>query len=209
MSAERFFASPDGSATLRLRPAVGLQQPRWWYHLGQAVHAAPALGILHRQATLQLGNDLTGAGELADLRWDREQPPARQRAVLAGLLASALSAAREDPAAHGGRLLVELPGVRDAEGRSPFWQGLGRHFYAGDPAEALREHGPGWRELVAALLPRHRVYTSFLPPAAQAAIGAVDPAAEAWCEVLRDAGAHPADQVDIHDGGPVWLLELR
>jgi arginine N-succinyltransferase len=208
MNDERFFASADGSASLRLRRAIGLAQPRWWYHLGQAVHAAPALGILHRQATLQLGNDLTGAGELAELRWDREQPAARQCAVLAELLEAALAAARAAPEGNG-RLIVELPGMRDADGRSPFWDGLGRHFYAGDPAEALRQHGPGWRELVAALLPRHRVYTSFLPAAAQAAIGAVDPAQQPWCEVLRAAGARPADQVNIDDGGPVWVIDLR
>jgi arginine N-succinyltransferase len=208
MSQDRFFASVDGSASLHLRPAIGLASPRWWYHLGQAVHAAPALGILHRQATLQLGNDLTGAGELAELRWDREQPHARQRAVLAELLDMALAAARAAPAEFGGRLIVELQGQRDADGRSPFWEGLGRHFYVGDPAEAQRQHGPGWRDLVAALLPRHRVYTSFLPEDAQRAIAAIDPVQQPWCEVLRAAGARPADQVDLHDGGPVWVIDL-
>jgi hypothetical protein len=55
---------------VRVRRAIGLDRPRFWYHVGCAVHAAPELELFHRQRTLLLGNDLTGAWEIADLLCD-------------------------------------------------------------------------------------------------------------------------------------------
>ncbi|MCB1614187.1 MAG: arginine N-succinyltransferase, partial [Xanthomonadales bacterium] len=71
---------------------------------------------------------------------------------------------------------------------SPFWQGLGRHFFAGDVAQAQARFGLLWQTHVAALLPRHPLVVSILHESAQAAIGAVDAAAMPWCDALRRAG---------------------
>ena len=180
-------------ARLRLQHAIGRDTPRHWYHVGRVVHAARALGIFQEQATLLLGNDLTGAAELCELRG---QGPALQ-----ALIAAALARL---PA---GRVIVELPGLRDTAGQSPFWQGLGRHFYGGDPHDAMARHGPAWRGHVAALLPRQPLYTAFLPDAAQAAIGLVAPEAAALQQALRAAGFQPSGHVCIDDGGPVLALE--
>jgi len=179
-------------ARLRLLHAIGRDTPRHWYHVGRVVHAARELGIFQEQATLLLGNDLTGAAELCELQG---QGPALQ-----ALLADALARL---PA---GRVIVELPGLRDTAGQSPFWQGLGRHFYGGDPHDALACHGSAWRGHVAALLPRQLVYTAFLPEAAQAAIGTAAPEAAALQQALQAAGFHPSDHVCIDDAGPVLLL---
>ncbi|CAD5375146.1 putative Arginine N-succinyltransferase [Rubrivivax sp. A210] len=192
-------------ACLRLRRAIGLDSPRHWYHVGCVVHAAAELGLVHRLHTLQLGNDLTGASEIADVAWDRAALDLAAGAqALAQLLAAALQevAARRD--AHAPRLIVELPGLRDADGRSPFWQGLGRHFYDGDPVAAALRFGPAWRGHVAALLPRQPIYTDFLCPAAQAAVAQVDPAARVLLDLLWQAGLRYAHHVCIDDGGPVF-----
>ena len=194
-------AAPDGRllATLRLDPPLGLQTPRHWYRVGCTVHASAELRLFLRQATLLLGNDLTGAHELADLA----MAPGGD-AALQALVWAARHAAASDPASGDGhRLIAELPGLRDAQGRSPFWDGLGRPFCALDPAEALARHGPGWLADVAALLPRQLLYAAFLPDAAQAAIGAVHPAAQAVHDVLQACGLRWQHQIRIDDGGPV------
>lgn len=195
-------ALPDGRllATLRLCPPLGLQTPRHWYRVGCAVHASAELRLFLRQATLLLGNDLTGAHELADLA----MAPGADDALLALVQAALVAADTDPPHPDGhGRVIAELPGLRDASGRSPFWQGLGRHFCALDPADALARHGPAWLADVAALLPRQLLYTAFLPADAQAAIGAVHPDAQAVHAVLLAAGLRWQHQVCIDDGGPV------
>jgi arginine N-succinyltransferase len=100
-------------------------------------------------------------------------------------------------------LIVELPGVRDAQGLSPFWQGLGRHFYAGDPTEALARHGAAWRDLVAALLPRQLIYAAFLPEAAQQAVGGCLESAQPLRELLQGLGWAYRQHVGVDEGGAV------
>ena len=180
-------------ATLRVQQAIGRDVPRHWYHVGRVVHAARELGIFQEQATLLLGNDFTGASELCELEG--------QESALQALIANALARL---PA---GRVIVELPGLRDTAGQSPFWQGLGRHFYGGDPQDALARHGRAWRDHVAALLPRQLLYTAFLPDAALASIGVATPEVAGVQRALEAAGFRPSGHICIDDGGPVLLLQ--
>lgn len=68
-------AQGDLIATLALQAHMGLKQPRAWYHVGLAVHAAAELQMYKQQRTLLLGNNLTGYAELCDILW---RPPAGQ-----------------------------------------------------------------------------------------------------------------------------------
>ena len=196
------------AAVLRVRGPIGLQWPRHWYHVGCVVHAAPELSLFRRLNTLQLGNDHTGASELADAA----AAPGRSQAEQAGAWRALLQAAGGHLAAtramQGERVIVELPGLRDADGAAPFWQGLGRHFYADDPQALLLSQGLAARAAIAALLPRQTVYCSFLPEAAQAALAQAAPAARLWMDTLADAGFRYSQHVDILDGGPVLEVHL-
>jgi len=202
-------AGDDGEAalllgSLRLRRAVGMGPPRVWYHVGCTVHAASELNLFHRQRTLMLGHDHTGASELADIVWAQgDLPLAEQAATLHLLVQSALLLMARDRGHYADRLIAELPGPRDSAGDSPFWQGLGRHFYAGDRQSAAAAHGAGWRTHVAALLPRQPIYTSFLPESAQAAIAQTQPESLLLREVLEQAGLRYGHHVNIEDAGPV------
>lgn len=219
-------AAVDGC--VRVRRGIGLEQPRYWYHVGCAVQAAPELGLYHRQRTLLLGNDLTGAWEIADLACDRASldEPAQAR-LLGRLVAAALEciALRRDAAAGAPqeavgtralacgiaaheRVVCEIPGLRDAEGTSPFWRSLGRHFYDGDVLLAAERHGPMWRTHAAALLPREPLLESFLTPEAQAAIGAPGDGSGAVVRALEAAGLRAGRYVTIDDAGPVFEAEL-
>ena len=201
----KLLGVPRGRA--RLRAAIGTDAPRWWWHVGCAVHAAPELGLMHRQPTLLLGNDLTGAAELDAIEVDAGVDA---RAVHDALIAQALAAVHAAPGQWGSALIVELPGVRDPDGRSPFWHGLGRHFHAGDiDAEAARFGAEDWRRHVAALLPRQLLYTSFLPADAQAAIGGTREHALPLRAALEAAGFGFDGYLRIDDGGAVLQLAVR
>ena len=190
--------------SLRLRQAVGMALPRVWYHVGCTVHAASELNLFHRQRTLMLGHDHTGASELADIAWARDDVSlSDQAATLHLLVQTALLFLGSSRSRYAERLIAELPGPRDGSGQSPFWQGLGRHFFSGDPQAAAHAHGAAWRTHVSALLPRQPVYTSFLPASAQAAIAQVHPDALLLRDVLEQAGLRYSHHVNVEDAGPV------
>ncbi|MEJ6007118.1 arginine N-succinyltransferase [Paucibacter sp. AS339] len=197
-------------ACLRLLPRLGLDLPRYSFHLGRVVHAAAELGLFRAQSTLLLGNDHTGESELADMACAPGLDSSTQQALLARLIAAALLRIEAAAGEFGTRLMVELAGPRDQQslGAAPFWQGLGAHFYAGDPDAALHRLGAAWRSHLAALLPRQTVYLSFLSEAAQAAVGQVGPAGQPAAQALAAAGFGFSQHVSIDDGGPVWELRL-
>lgn len=199
-------ASDQPQACLRLVQRLGLDLPRFSYHVGRIVHAAAELGLLRTQTTLLLGNDHSGESELADLACAPNLPPERQVQALTGLIQAALQRIQTQPQCFGERLTVELAGPRDEAGRSPFWQGLGAHFYAGDPGAAQAKFGDAWRSHLAALLPRQTLYLSFLNEAAQAAMGQVGAASQAAAEALAVCGFSDSQHVRVDDGGPVWQL---
>jgi arginine N-succinyltransferase len=190
--------------TVRLRAAVGLHLPRYAYHVGCTVHAARELQLFHRQRTLYLSNDHTGASELCDVAVEGAPLAlADQAAALSLAVQAAMLCIAEQRARFAAQLIVVLPGVHDGAGQSPFWTGLGRHFYTGDPAEAARQHGLAWKSHVAALMPRHPLYCSFLSEAAQAAIAQADPGSQLLRQVLEHEGLRYGHHIDIADGGPI------
>jgi len=192
-------------ACLRLRARLGLVVPRYSYHLGRAVHAAAELQLFRTQQTLQLCNDHTGESELADLAVSPALDQRAQVEALETLVKAALSRIAADRGAFGQRLIVELAGLRDAQGQSPFWQGLGRFFYPGDAGEAQARFGEDWPSHLAALLPKQMLYLSFLSEAAQAALGRVGTPGLAAEQALQRCGLVFCQHVRIDDGGP--LLE--
>ena len=209
---ERWLIAADAAgraqACLRLRSRLGLGPlPRYCYHVGRAVHASAELGLFKCQATLLLGNDHSGDSELADLACDEGW--AEPVEALRLLVAHALAQVRAQPSRHGQRLVVELAGTRDAgSGLAPFWQGLGRHFYAGDLAQAQARWGAAWPSHLAALLPRQTLYLSFLDPAAQAVVGQVGASGQNAAAALAGSGFAYGQHVRIDDGGPLWELGL-
>jgi len=196
-------------ACLRLRARLGLDLPRYSYHLGQVVHAAAELRLFRVQQTLLLGNDHTGDSELSDLACAPSLAHEAQVEALGQLLQAARQRMAAQREAFGRRLIVELAGPRDAQGRSPFWQGLGRFFYAGDPDAAQVRFGDAWRSHLAALLPRQTLYLSFLSEAAQAALGQVGEPGLAAAQALRAGGLVFSRHVRIDDGGPLLELVLQ
>jgi arginine N-succinyltransferase len=223
VSAWRIVATPTGSTThlacvddagatlgtAALDPAIGLDVPRYWFQVGCMVLAAPELRLFHRQRTLLLCNDHTGAAELRAIHVaeDARAPvEVARRLVRTALLR--LRIAGQGTGAPEPALVAELPGVRTADGHSPFWDALGAHFHTGDPAAAAQRLGPDWRSHVAALLPREPLLVSFLAHAAQEALGRHAPSAAACVEALRAEGLRSGRYVTIDEAGPLYESPL-
>ncbi len=194
-------------ACLRVRRRVGLDHPRFWFHVGCRVHAAVELAMFRRERTLLLGNDHTGAAELSEFALHAALPDTPLRAALAtALIGEALAWLQQESPGAGDlpKVIAALPGPRDADGSAPFWNGLGRHFYGGDVEQALARFGPLWQTHVAALLPRHPLVVSVLHADVQAAIGAIHPSAQVWRDALTVAGLRAGQHIGLYDGGPVY-----
>ena len=179
--------------------AVGLSEPWYNYHVGTQVHASRELGVYIAAPTLFLTNDHTGHSELASLFLDARH----RRAKNGPLIAKArLVFIVEFAERFASKVIAELRGRLDADGRSPFWEGLGRHFFAMDYSRADYLTGIGQKAFVAQLMPRHPVYTQLLPPEARAAIGEVHSDTLPARAMLESEGFRYEGYVDIFDAGP-------
>ncbi|RON09968.1 arginine N-succinyltransferase [Pseudomonas brassicacearum] len=183
-----------------LAGAVGLREPWYNYRMGLFVAASKNLGINQQLPTLFLGNDMTGQSELCSLFLH-----AGHRSGLNGRL---LSKARflflaEFRQYFGDKVIAEMRGYSDEEGVSPFWEGLGRHFFKMDFADADYLTGLGNKTFIAELMPKFPLPTCLLPEAARATIGRVHPNTEPALGMLKAEGFEHKDYIDIFDGGPL------
>jgi len=182
-----------------IEAAVGLKEPWYNYHVGTLVHASHALSVYTVAPTLFLANDHTGHTELCSLFLDQAYRQGRNGMLLAKcrLLFIAEFAARFAP-----KIIAELRGRLDADGKSPFWEGLGRHFFAMEYTTADYLTGIGQKSFIAELMPKHPVYVNLLPQDARDAIGAVHRDTEPARAMLEQEGFRYEGYVDIFDAGP-------
>ncbi len=182
-----------------IEAAVGLSEPWYNYHVGTQVHASRELDVYTAAPTLFLTNDHTGHSELCSLFLDSRYRRAKNGPLLAKarLLFIAEFADR-----FASKVIAELRGRLDANGKSPFWEGLGRRFFAMDYSRADYLTGIGRKAFVAELMPRHPVYTTLLPEEARAVIGEVHAQTEPARAMLESEGFRYEGYVDIFDAGP-------
>lgn len=187
-----------------LAGAVGLREPWYNYRVGMTLSASPKLGIYRPIPTLFLVNDLCGLSEVCSLflRADRR----------VGSNGKLLSRSRflflaEFAHLFSDRIIAEMRGVSDEEGRSPFWDGLGAHFFKMPFAEADYLTGIGNKAFIAELMPRFPLYTPLLPEAAREVIGKVHRHTAAALRLLQGEGFSHRGYVDIFDGGAVIECE--
>ncbi len=182
-----------------IEAAVGLVEPFYNFHVGTLVHASRGLDVYTVAPTLFLANDHTGHTELCSLFLDQAFRHGKNGPLLAKsrLLFIAEFAARFAP-----KVIAELRGKLDVDGRSPFWEGLGRHFFAMEYSTADYLTGIGQKSFIAELMPRHPVYANLLPDSARAVIGEVHDDTRAARVLLEQEGFRYEGYVDIFDAGP-------
>ena len=182
-----------------IEAAVGLHEPWYNYHVGTLVHASRALNVYTASPTLFLSNDHTGSTELCSLFLDERYRIGKNGALLAKCRLIFIA---EFGALFASKVIAELRGRLHDDGRSPFWEGLGRHFFAMEYSTADYLTGIGQKSFIAELMPKHPVYVNLLPSEAREAIGAVHADTAPARALLEQEGFRYEGYVDIFDAGP-------
>jgi len=108
----------------------------------------------------------------------------------------------ERPRRFESTVIAEMRGLMDGNGRSPFWECLGRVFFDTDfpNADYLSMVN---KKFIADLMPTHPIYILLLPREAQEAIGQVQEQTRPAVKILEEEGFKFSGMVDIFDAGPI------
>jgi arginine N-succinyltransferase len=178
--------------------ATGFDPLRFWLRRSTIVHASSELAIFNRCQTLTLCNDMVGDSELVSVI-SSQLNDAERMATLTQLLASAVKHWRERLTSH--RLVMQLGGVKTDSGDSVFWRHYGQHF--APPSVSIQSHG---RAALAALLPHHPVYLSFLDAQAQRVVAQAAQSEQPLQQQITALGFIESPHIDCIDGGPLLAL---
>ena len=182
-----------------IETAVGLSEPWYTYSVGVIVHASSELNIYHRFPTLFLTNYHTGCSELCSLYLH----PAYRRHQAGALLSKArFLFVAQHAQLFADKIIAELRGVINEAGHSPFWEGLGRHFFDMSFSDADYLSAVSNRQFIAELMPRYPFYAHLLPQDAQAVIGCEHRDTTPARHMLEQEGFRYEGYVDIFDAGP-------
>lgn len=192
-------------ATGMIFARVGAEWPFYSYRITRQAAVSRSLARSKAQRLLNLVNDFDGETEVGGLFVDPE---------LRGLALGQLMARSRYMfiAAHrtwfGERVIAELRGYQDAQGRSPVWDAIGRHFYDMEFEEADRTGAIHGNQFIADLGARYPIYISMLPAAAQAALGRPHDDGRPAHAMLLTEGFRDEGYVDIFDGGPTLVAPI-
>ncbi|MBL4833996.1 MAG: arginine N-succinyltransferase [Pseudomonas sp.] len=209
---ERYFFVIEDTDTGRLAgcssviASVGFSEPFYTFRNEMFVHASRQLGLHNRMHVLSLCHDLTGHSLLSGFFLE----PAYQHADGMALNARGrLLFMASHPQRFAESTSVEVAGVSDEQGNAPFWDAVGRHFFAVSYSEAERIGTSRGRSCLAELMPGYPIYVPMLSDEAQEVIGQVHPAAQSVFDLLMEEGFETDNYVDIFDGGPVVHARTR
>ena len=188
-----------------IESAVGLKDPWYNYKVNTQVHASRELDVYTRIKTLTLCSDYTGHSELCTLFLT----PEYRKSYNGHLLSKCrfLFMAAHEPL-FDDNIIAELRGYSDENGESPFWEALGRRFFAVDFVEADQQVSRG-KSFIAELMPRNAIYTNLLPAKAQSVIGQTHQDTVPARKLLESEGFRYTGYIDIFDGGPVLETEVE
>jgi len=202
-------SGPRLAGVCAIKAAVGLTEPFYNYRIGTLVHHSRELDVFTRMDTLYLSNDLTGSTELCSLFL---MPEYRTGANGKWLSKSRFLFIAQFQHLFTEKIIAEMRGYQAEDGTSPFYEGLGRHFFKMDFNHVDGLTALGKKSFIAELMPRQPLYVAYLPDDAQQVIGQVHRSTLPARKLLEQEGMHYEGYVDIFDAGPVLqgrVAELR
>lgn len=162
------------------------------------------IGFIHQVLRFQL--DFDGPTEIGGLLVDktyRRRPEKLGKQIsLSRFLYMALHPDRFE---H--RVLCELTPPLTDEGRSEFWEALGRRF-TGLPYQEADLLSQSHKEFIESLFPQEDIYLSLLDSKARLVLGRVGEETKPAQHLLESIGFRYLDEVDPFDGGPHYGAEL-
>ncbi len=185
---------------------VGADDVWYNYRLSKSVNASKEIGVHTTNETLYLTNDLTGCSEVCSLFLDADYRHSQNGRLLSKCRFLFM---REYPDLFSEKVIAEMRGYSDAQGRSPFWEALGRKFFGMDFSQADYLSGLGNKSFVAELMPKYPIYLAFLNEDAQRVVGEVHENTRPALEMLKGEGFNFNGFVDIFDAGPIVECFVR
>ncbi|HPE47241.1 MAG TPA: arginine N-succinyltransferase [Hyphomonas sp.] len=190
-----------------VKAGTGIDQPFFNYRIITLAQASQAAGNLRFDMdALVLTNEYVGYTEVGTLFLKKEH-----RGGGAGRLAaqSRYLLMASAPDRFGRHVLAELRGVVDDDGRSPFWECLGRYFFRMEFDEADRLSATTDNQFILDLMPKYPIYVDLLPPEAREVIGRCHADGVGAYKLLQWEGFEFDRTVDIFDGGPLVAVQRR
>src|SRR3954467_3592385 len=178
---------------------VGGFEPFYAYKIETTVAESDVLNVKKEIRYLKLVTDHNGPCEIGSLFLAPENRKEGNGRFLS--LARFLFIA-ERPRRFDPTVIAEMRGLVDGNGRSPFWECLGRVFFDTDfpNADYLSMVN---KKFIADLMPTHPIYIPLLPKEAQEAIGQVQEQTRPAVKILEEEGFKSSGMVDIFDAGPI------
>ncbi len=190
-----------------VKAGTGIDQPFFNYRVITLAQASQAAGNLRFDMdALVLTNEYVGYTEVGTLFLKPEHRGGGSGRLAAQSRYLLMAAA---PDRFGDKVLAELRGVVDDEGRSPFWECLGRHFFRMDFTEADRLSATTDNQFILDLMPKYPIYVDLLPPEAREVIGRCHSDGVGAYKLLQWEGFEFDRTVDIFDGGPLVTVQRR
>jgi arginine N-succinyltransferase len=192
-------------ATGMIFAKVGAEWPFYSYRITRQAALSRSLSRSKAQRLLNLVNDFDGETEVGGLFVDPEMRGMAFGQLMARSRYMFIAAHRDW---FGRRVIAELRGYQDADGRSPVWEAIGRRFYDMEFEEADRTGAIHGNQFIADLGPRYPIYISMLPNCAQAALGRPHDDGRPAHAMLLTEGFRDEGYVDIFDGGPTLVAPI-
>ncbi len=178
---------------------VGGFQPFWTYQILSLTNRSKLLGVNKKIQVLQLKADHNGPTEIGTLFLDPAERQGHNGRLLS--LSRFVFMARHRHCCED-TVIAEMRGAIDDDGRTVFWEALGKHFFAVDFAKAdlmvMKD-----KSFIQELMPKHPIYIPLLPKEAQLVIGEVHPETRPARRLLEQEGFRFCDEIDIFEAGPV------
>lgn len=211
--AEYFFVAEDleemtvvGSSLIMAKHGTD-DVPHTYFKVLERNHVSKDLGtgFIHKVLRFQIDTD--GPTEIGGLLVDklyRKRPEKLGKQVsLSRFLYMALHPERFED-----KVLCELTPPFADEGRSEFWEALGRRFTGlpYDEADFLSQNN---REFIATLFPEDDIYLCLLDAKARLVLGRVAEATRPAQHLLESIGFKYLNEVDPFDGGPHFGANMK
>jgi Arginine/ornithine N-succinyltransferase beta subunit len=174
--------------------------PHTFFKILKRDHFSQDLGIGFIHQVLRFQLDFDGPTEIGGLLVDksyRRRPEKLGKQIsLARFLYMGLH-----PDKFEERVLCELTPPLTEEGRSEFWEALGRRF-TGLPYQEADALSQSHKEFIESLFPQEDIYLCLLDSKARLVLGRVGEATKPAQHLLESIGFSYLDEVDPFDGGP-------
>lgn len=179
--------------------SVGLSRPFYSYRVIHLAHTSLELNKYDSVSVLQMVNEYRGDTEIATLYLTPDYRRGGNGKLLSRCRFLFLA---QFPQRFAGRVMAEMRGAHDEQGRSIFWESLGRHFLDMDFSKADYLSAQGKYQFIADLMPHYPIYIRLLPREAQAVIGITHEATRPALALLEREGFRFEGCVDVFDAGP-------